>query len=123
ARRLKKSGETLVDVWGVGIFGHYWRLGAGDFAYIEKQISAQPLMDDRLVALSVGHALYRENGRPSSWRQRLKRRVKGVAALEAALAVMLGPQSEQVKKWRRQEARWKQRSAREALQRDANAAK
>lgn len=121
-RRLKKSGDSLVDVWGVGIFGHYWRLDAGDFDYIEKQISARPLMDDRLVALSLAHALYRENDRPSPWRQRLKRRVKGVTELEAALAVMLGPQSEQVKKWRRREARWKQRSAREALQRDANAA-
>lgn len=123
ARRLKKSGESLVDVWGVGIFGHYWRLSTDDFDYIEKQISVQVLMDDRLVALSVAHALYRENGRPPSWRQRLKRRVKGVTELEAALAVMLGPQSEQMKKWRRQEARWKQRSAQRALQRDTNAAK
>lgn len=123
ARRLKKSGEALVDVRGVGIFGHYWRLGAGEFDYIEKQISAQSLMDDRLVALSMAHALYRENGRPSSWRQRLQRCVKGVTELDAALAVMLGPQSQQVKNWRRQEARWKQRSAREALHRYANAAK
>jgi hypothetical protein len=123
ARRLKKSGDSLIDVWGVGIFGHYWRLGAGDFDYIENQISAQPLIEDRLVALSAAHVLYRANGLPPSWRQRLKHRVKGVAELEATLAVMLGPQSEQMKKWRRQEAQWKRRSARQVMQREVNADK
>jgi hypothetical protein len=120
ARRQKKSGEPLVDIWGVGIFGHYWRLTADDFDHIEKEIGARPLLDDRLVALSVAHVLYRDDGRPPRWRQRLHRRVKGVPQLEAALTGMLHPQSEQLKKWRQQEARWKRRSARETVQRDAN---
>lgn len=120
ARRLKKSGEPLVDIWGVSIFGHYWRLTADDFDFVEKEIGVRPLLDDRLVALSVAHQLYLENDRLPRWRQRLRRRAKGVPELETKLAALLGPQSEQLKKWRRQEARWKQRSAREAVRRDAN---
>jgi hypothetical protein len=120
ARRLEKSGEPLADFWGVGIFGHYWRLTTDDFDYIEREIGTRPLLDDRLVALSMAHALYRENDRLSRWRQRLRRRAKSVPELDAALSAMLGPQSEQLKKWRRQEARRKQRSARETQRRDAN---
>ncbi len=118
--RHKKTGEPLIDFWGVGMFGHYWRLTADDFDYFEREIGTRLILDDRLVALSVAHALYRENGRLQAWRQRLRRRVRGVPELESALAALLGPQSEQHKKWRRQEARWKQRSAQQALQRDAN---
>lgn len=121
ARRQKKTGEPLVDIWGVGTFGHYWRLTADDFDYIDKEISTQSLLDDRLVALSVAHVLYRDNGRPPPWRKRLHRRVKGVPQLETALTALLHPQcEEQIKKWRRQEARWKRRSARAAVKRDAN---
>lgn len=120
ARRFRKSGEALVDIWGVGIFGHYWRLTADDFDYIEKEIGARQLVDDRLVALSAAFILYRDSGRLPRWRQRLRRRAKGVSELDAALTALLGPQSEQVKKWRRQEAQWKQRSAREAVRRDTN---
>jgi hypothetical protein len=120
AHRLRKSGEPLVDIWALGIFGHYWRLIGDDFDFLEKEINARPLMDDRLVALSAAHASYRENGRLPRWRQRLRRRAKGVPELEAALAALLGPHSEQFKKWRQQEARRKQRSAREATRRDAN---
>lgn len=122
ARRLKKSGESLVDIWGVGIFGRYWRLTADDFDYIAKEIGARPTPDDRLVALSAAYALYRDNGRPPTWRRRLQRCAKGAPELEAALLALLGPQSEQLKKWRRQEARWKRRSVREAAKREANRA-
>jgi hypothetical protein len=119
-RRLKKSGESLREFWGVSIFGHYWQLGTGDFDYIEKEIATRPLLDDRLVALSVAYALYSQNGRPISWRRRLKRRANGVPELEASLDVMLEPPSAQVKQWRRQDAQWKRRSAREAAKRDAD---
>ena len=120
ARRLMRSGEALVEIWGVGIFGRYWRLSADDFDYLEKEIGARPLVDDRLVALSAAFMLYRDNGRLPCLRQRLRRRARGVPELDAALTDLLGPQSEQVKKFRRQEAQWKQRSAREAVRRDAN---
>ncbi|MEG3791258.1 hypothetical protein V1318_14100 [Lysobacter sp. CCNWLW3] len=120
ARRLKKSGEALVNFWAVGIFGHYWSLTTDDFDFIEGEIGDRPLLEDRQVALSAAFILYRDNGRLPHWRQRLRRRVKGVLELEAALAVMFGPQSEEIKKWRRQEARWKERSARKAAKLDAN---
>ncbi|SDX70582.1 hypothetical protein [Lysobacter enzymogenes] len=122
AHRLKKSGEPLVDIWRVGMFGRYWRLTVDDFEYILKEIGTRPLLDDRLVALSAAHSLYRENGRPSTWRQRLRRRANGVPELQAALAALLGPLSDQFKKWRRQEARRKQRSARAAEKREENRA-
>lgn len=120
ARRLKKSGEPLVDIWGVGTFGHYWRLTADDFDYIVKEIKAQSFADDQLIALSAAYALYRDSGRPPAWRRRLKRCAKSSPQLEAALAALLRPQSEHLKKWRRQEARWKQRSARQAAKHEAN---
>ncbi|WP_054592969.1 hypothetical protein [Xanthomonas arboricola] len=98
ARRLKKSGEPLVDIWRLETFGNYWRLTADDFDYIVNEIGARPLPDDRLVALSAAFALYRNNGRPGTWRRRLQRCAKGSPELEAALARLLGPQSEQLKK-------------------------
>lgn len=120
ARRLKKSGEPLVDIRGVGIYGRYWSLTADDFDFVEREIGTRSLLDDRLVALSAAHTLYRENDRLPRWRQRLRRRAKGTPELEAALAALLGPQSEQLKKWRREEAQWKQRSTRKAARRDTN---
>ncbi|MFK3648016.1 hypothetical protein ACI2IY_06200 [Lysobacter enzymogenes] len=120
ARRLKKSGKSLVDVWGVGIFGHYWRLTTDDFDFIEGEIADRPLLEDRQVALSAAFILYRDSGRLPRWRERLRRRAKGVPELEATLAVLLGPQSEEIKKLRRQEVRWKKRSARQADKLETN---
>lgn len=121
-RRLKKSGEPLVDIWGLGTLGHYWRLTADDFDYIVNEIGVRPFLDDRLVALSAAFALYRDNGRPSTLRRLLQRCARDSPELKAALATLLAPQSEQLKKWRRQEARWKQRSTREAVKRESNRA-
>lgn len=120
SRRLKKTGEAVRSVWELGIFGHYWRLTADDAAYLEEQISARSLIDDRLVALSAAFTVLRDSGGPPSWRQRLRRRVKGVSELEAALEDLLGPLSEKARKWRREEARRKKRSERQAAQRDSH---
>ncbi|MGH8107551.1 MAG: hypothetical protein ACREO1_02380 [Arenimonas sp.] len=119
-RRQRKSGESLVNIWGVGIFGHYWQLSANDFDFIENEIATRSLLDDRQVALSAAHMLYRDHGRPPRWRQRLHRRVKGEPLLEATLTAMLHPQSEELTRWRKQQTQWKRRSARAAIRRDAN---
>lgn len=109
ARRAIK-GQTLTDVWGVGLFGRYWSLASRDFDHFADQIRDRPSMDDRLVALSAAHGIYREHGSSASWRQRLHRRVKGTPELENALAVLFGPQSPEAKKWARQQREWRRRA-------------
>jgi len=120
ARRFEKNGEPVRSIVGLGFFGHYWKLTADDGDYLEEQIRLRPLLDDRLVALSAAVVVLRNSEGTGSWRRRLRKRVQGVAELEAMLDQMLAPASAEVRKWRRQAARLKQRSKRQEAKRESN---
>lgn len=115
-----KKGERLIDYWQVAIRGGYWSLGPEAFDVICDDIASRALVDDRLVALTLAFAIYRQNGRPAAWRGRLKRLAGDVPELKSTLESLLHPPAEGRQRWRQQEARWKRRAAQEAERRETN---
>jgi hypothetical protein len=120
AGRDVKKGERLTDYWQVGIFGRFWTFGADSFDTICEDIATRPLLDDKLVALTLAFAIYRENGRPTGWRTRLKRLAEGESELESTLDALLRPPAKGRQNWQAQEARWKKRAAQEAARQEAD---
>lgn len=114
ARRNRKIGERLVDFWNVSMFGSYWAFDGTEFEYMAEQITAQPLTDDKLVALTLAFNIYQRSGRPRAWRERLKKAAATEAELETELKKLLNPPKSAAAKFRRQEVAWKRRSDREA---------
>ncbi len=107
-----KKGERLINFWQAYYFGQYWNFEANDFERIKDDITKCKLLDDRLVALSLAFQIYTENGRLPKWMAQLKKIVKNEEELKERLDELLHPpaQSDQQKKWKRQEAKWKRQS-------------
>lgn len=115
-----KRGERLTDYWHVGISGRFWAFGHDSFESICEDIAARPQLDDKLVALTLAFAIYRENGRPAAWRAKLKRLANSEAELKSALDHLQHPPASGRQEWKREEARWKKRAARQAERQEAN---
>lgn len=62
--RHRAKEERLIDYWHVAIFGAFWSFDKQDFDRFCANIEKRPLLDDRLVALTLAFQLYRQNGRP-----------------------------------------------------------
>ena len=107
-----EKDKRLTNFWQAHTLRQFWSFDEGDFERVLGEIEERTVLDDRLVALSLAFQLYKENGRPRKWRERLKRLVKGENELEERLASLLRPppQSEDERRWKQQEARWKQQS-------------
>lgn len=118
--RRELKGERLADHWQVGTFGNYWMFSADSFETICDDIASRLLPDDRLVALSLAFAIYRQNGRPAGWRKHLKQVTVGDAQHTSALERLLHPPADGRQRWRQQDARWKRRAAREATRQEVN---
>lgn len=122
ARRKRKDGERLTDYMHVSIFGSYWAFEGSDFDYMCDEIAARPLLDDKLVALSLSFALYQQNGYLPAWREALKKVSSTDPDVDAELDKLLKPPKGSAEKFRRQKAAWEQRAenkaAREAAAKD-----
>ncbi len=112
--RSRIREERLITYWHVSIFGALWAFDEQDFDRFCKDIEERSLPDDQLVALTLAFQLYRQNGRPRLWREKLKRLVKGESELESMFAALLNPPAQGRQAWRRQNARWKQRATKRA---------
>ncbi|MCL4849628.1 MAG: hypothetical protein KJ066_24010 [Acidobacteria bacterium] len=112
--RKHKNSERLTDYWHVSRFGAYWSFDGSDFDYMIEQLAARPLMDDKLVALSLAFNIHQRNGRRRAWRERLKKAAAIAPELETELKTLLNPPKGTAAKFRRQQAAWKRRSDREA---------
>jgi hypothetical protein len=112
AWREREKDERLVDYWHVSIFGSYWAFDPSSFDAIAGDIADRPLADDQLVALTLAFALFIAGKRPRLWRDRLRRLAAKDEALAAKLESLLHPPAGERTKYRRQQARWKQRDAR-----------
>ena len=112
--RHRAKEERLIDYFPVTIFGAYWGFNGSDFDRICADIIDRPLLDDRLVALTLSFQLYRQNGRPRLWRVRMKKFVTGEPEIESTLATLINPPAQGRQAWRRQDALWKRRAARQA---------
>lgn len=114
ARRLldKKKGERLTDWWQARIFRDLWRFDASDIDLVTGWIGEKQFLDDRLVALTLAFALYREMERPVSLRKRLWKAVDGSSELSARLGELMNPpaMSEIEKRSKRSESQWKRRA-------------
>jgi len=107
----KKRNERLTDFWQASIFGSFTQFGPEDIDYVAQQIEDQPVLDDKLVALSLAFNLYRRMDRQRALRERLKRLAAQDAELAAQLATYLKPPSQgrDRRRWRKMEERWKRR--------------
>ena len=107
----KKHEKRLTSLWQVSMSDHFWRFTEKDFEKILKDIGVKSYMDDRLIALSLSFEIYKENGRGKVRRLSLRKAVQGVPELEAALNLYLKPppMSDDVRRWRRENAGFKRR--------------
>jgi hypothetical protein len=105
----KKRGERLTDFWQASHFGSFWRFDESDFEHVAQEISCQPLLDDKLVALSLAFNLYRAANRPRAWREQLKKLAAGNVELAERLRTYLRPpaQDHNSRRWKKQGAKWK----------------
>ncbi len=105
----KKDGR-LTDYWQAQIFGAFWKFEADDFERVLSWIGSQPAKDDKLVALSLAFAIYKQNGRSRIWRERLKSACSGDTELADRVSLFLNPLP-QDNSYRRTELRWKRQAA------------
>ncbi|MGX5830090.1 NACHT domain-containing protein [Mesorhizobium sp. 43Arga] len=112
AWRAREKVDRLVDYWYVSIFGSYWGFDPTSFDIIEGDVANRPLLDDRLIALTLAFRLFVAGGRPRKWRERLKRLAAKDDALRVKLETLLHPPAGGMTKFRRREAQWKRRDAR-----------
>ena len=113
-RRIeKKPGERLTYFWQASLLGSFWKFGASDFEYAIEAVTNLPELDNKLVALSLAHAIYSENGRNWRWRDELKASVAGNTELSERLEQLLNPPPHQGQH-RREERRWKRNAAERA---------
>jgi len=107
----KKRSERLTDFWQASVYGSFSQFSPDDFDCVAQQIEDQPLLDDKLVALSLAFNLYRRMDRPRALRERLKKLAAQDAELVARLATYLKPppQGQDRRRWRKMEERWKRR--------------
>lgn len=108
----REKGERLDDWWRVSIFGRCWAFEPADFDAIAADIAKHPLLDDRLVALTLAFALFVTEKRPRKWRERLKRVAAKDDVLSTKLQSLLHPPAGELAKIRRQQAQWKRRHKR-----------
>jgi len=104
----KKRGERLTDFWAAGAWRALWKFEISDFDYVTEEISRQTFLDDKLVALSQAIHLYKAANRPSAWRLRLNKLVKGNDELSERLRNYLRPPAESIELRRinQQNAKW-----------------
>lgn len=120
ARLKRKNGERLTNYWHVSTFGTYWTFDGSDFDYMRDEIAARPLLDDKLVALSLAFTLYQQNGHLRAWREALKKVSSADPEVDAELDKLLKSSKGTANKFRRQQSVWKRR-AEETTARQAKA--
>ena len=119
ARHRAKLAEAdkgrLIDWWRPANFGVAWSFRSEDFDYVVEAITSRPLLDDRLVALSLAFHLYDRNGRPKPWLARLKAAASEGEPMERLQLMLHPPADPDMKRLRAQERRLAGRAkAREA---------
>jgi hypothetical protein len=119
ARRLHRNGDRLTDYWHASTLGAYWGFDASGLDDMYLQIVERPLTDDKLVALSLAFELYQRDGRPPTWRQRLKEAAAKDAHVDSKLDKLLQPPNASNAEFERREAAWKRRLERDAAEQAA----
>lgn len=87
-----------------------------------SDVQARPLIDDRLIALSLAFKLYVDAGRPAKARAQLKVSTKDESELSVCLAKLIHPPRlpEEAKKWKKLESGWKLKAQRTRQKEERN---
>jgi hypothetical protein len=112
-KHLDKKGEDTVDIfWQVYVSEKYWNFSKVDFKRIVDAITGRPLMDDKLIALTLAFVLYKKNDRPKGWLTALRKIARNDDSLSQRLTGLLHPpaQSGKIRKWKQEETRWQRRN-------------
>ncbi|GGP73658.1 hypothetical protein GCM10009410_01550 [Shewanella ulleungensis] len=116
-QELGESKKEGLDHWRrVGTWNSVVGFAINDFESIIEFIASRPLIDDKLIALSLAFELYLQSGRQPEKRRTLKKSVCGNPVLEEKLSNFMCPpkQTEEErkrnKKQRQQEVRWKKQN-------------
>lgn len=117
-----KKSERLTDYWRATLWPSYISFQADDFAQAVREIEVRPLVDDKLVALSLAFRLYVENGRPLKGRLLLKDAVKSNLELNARLSELMRPprQTDDLLQYKRKNDAWKRRAQKRRLREAKN---
>jgi len=107
---VSRRGERLTDYWQGQIFGSFWKFEMVDFDRVLGWIESRPDQDDKLVALTLGFAIYYQNGKSKIWRDRLKSAASKDPEWESKLEQMLNPPPQQLE-YKKQERKWKNQEA------------
>ncbi|MCL1064274.1 hypothetical protein MK852_19335 [Shewanella benthica] len=113
-KELGESKKEALDQWRrVGTWNSFVGFVIDDFELVIESITARPLIDDKLIALSLAFELYVQTERQPAQRRTLKKSVYGNPVLEKKLSNFMRPpkqteeQRKRNKKYRQQEAGWK----------------
>jgi hypothetical protein len=116
ASHYAKTGERLTNYWSVTISGGNWAFGAEAFDTFCDDIATRPLLDDKLVALTLAFAIYQKNNCPDQWRLRLESLTTGEPELNSTLDKLLHPPATE----QQEQRMWEEQAKRDAEQSEAN---
>lgn len=109
ARHASRGENRVTSPWQASIFGAFWRFGPDDFEYLCGQVSLRPLIDDKLIALSLAYDAYVLAGRSKESYDLLKNSVSaGNSELSQRFQALINPPPRS--QLASQEARWKKQS-------------
>lgn len=106
-----KSGDRLDEYWQVNGHNSYWKLGDEYFQALCDDIAQRPLLDDKLIALTLAYSLHQQVDNPGEAVQQLQRLSHGQSELETKLQKYQQPAVDHSAKWREQEAQYKREAA------------
>jgi len=96
-RKSTYSGKDkqLREYRRVAIFGcRCWEFNTSHFDAVLQDVAERELLDDRLVALSLAFEIYKSNGSPKEWQERLKKLARKESDLEQALKILFRPSAQ-----------------------------
>jgi len=114
------KAERLTHFGSAKYYGSYWDFGPADFDLVCDDIGTRSFLDDKLVALTLAFAIYRQNERPPKWRRRLKRLVEGPTELKSMLHALLHPKTDSTRQLRRHEIAQRTWAAKRAEKEEAD---
>ena len=111
------KGERLTDWWRATLWPSYVSFQSEDFAQATYDAGARPLIDDRLVALSLAFKLYVEGGRKADRRMLLKKVASSSDEITVRLKELMHPppQSDATLQSKRINAACKRRTEKQKL--------
>jgi CHAT domain len=100
--RDEKLKERLINFRQASIYGSFWQFEGTDFEYVAEEISLQPFLDNKLVALSLAFNLYIAANRPPALLMQLEQLAAKNDLSEWLSNSLRPPQDENSRLWEQQ---------------------